>query len=964
MTLCYDNGINAVDWIFAPLPPLSVDYSRRPEIYRMKSPNRLLLALLASVAMAWGAIADAQNCNNGNSLYHQAISGQPVSCAMSSCHGPDPKSDMNHITSGGQYAGPGDQAANIDQARQTVPDMQGNAAVQSLTQSDLSDIALYIWYREGNSPCPAAAPSFVASPTSLSFGNVNVGSTSASQSVTITNNGAAGANSLSRSASDAAEFVASGTCTTVSSLAVNASCTLTVQYQPAAAGADNQTWTMTSGSVSVTVNFSGTGVNPSAPNVSATPMSLSFGNVTVGQTSAAQTITVSNTGNAAATNMAYPAAPAKFNKSGTCSSATLNAGSSCTVVFSYSPTAAASDSATYTITGGGASISISLSGTGSAPAAPSLSAAPTSLTFGSVQVGSSSTAQSLTITNSGGAAATSVSLLSSDLVEFVVGANTCGTSLGAGTSCSLNVTFTPSATGAKNATLTVSYSGGPSVVVAMSGTGTAAPTPNLSAAPTSLGFGSITIGSTSAMQTVTLNNTGGGAATGIAFANSSGARFPVSGNTCGATLNAGTSCTFNVAYAPSAAGADNATLTISSTGAPNIVVSMSGTGTSAPSPSLSAAPPLVAFGNVTVGQTSPGTAITVTNAGTASATSVSLANSDSAEFLVSGNTCGTTIAASASCGLSVAYKPGSAGPGSATLTFTYAGGGSLSISLSGTGVSVSPPPGTGQLSMPAGVTMPDTSIGATSAASTVTISNIGSAAVTVSSITSSNAVEFAVGASTCASVAAGANCTFTVTFMPAASGARSASITVASNGSGSPQTIVASGNGLAGSLPPPPPNVVAAIEYHHAAFDHYFITTIPDEITKLDNGTFVGWARTGRQINVYQAAASGLKTVCRFFSTAFAPKSSHFYTPDAAECATVKTNPNWTFEGEVFYTVSPAQDGTCPTGLNPVYRVYNNGQGAAPNHRYTTDLALRATMLAQGWIPEGYGTIGVIMCAP
>ena len=110
-----------------------------------------------------------------------------------------------------------------------------------------------------------------------------------------------------------------------------------------------------------------------------------------------------------------------------------------------------------------------------------------------------------------------------------------------------------------------------------------------------------------------------------------------------------------------------------------------------------------------------------------------------------------------------------------------------------------------------------------------------------------------------------------------------------------------------------------------------------------------------------------MKSVCRFFSTAFGIKSSHFYTPDAPECTTVKANPNWQFEGEgseVFFTTSPALDGTCPSGTNPVYRVYNNGQGGAPNHRYTTDLTVRATMLALGWIAEGYGPIGVIMCAP
>jgi hypothetical protein len=78
----------------------------------------------------------------------------------------------------------------------------------------------------------------------------------------------------------------------------------------------------------------------------------------------------------------------------------------------------------------------------------------------------------------------------------------------------------------------------------------------------------------------------------------------------------------------------------------------------------------------------------------------------------------------------------------------------------------------------------------------------------------------------------------------------------------------------------------------------------------------------------------------------------------------VRGNPDWQFEGEVFYTSAPAADGTCAAGTKPVYRLYNDGQGSAPNHRYTTEASVRALMLSQGWIPEGYGPIGVIMCAP
>ena len=157
----------------------------------------------------------------------------------------------------------------------------------------------------------------------------------------------------------------------------------------------------------------------------------------------------------------------------------------------------------------------------------------------------------------------------------------------------------------------------------------------------------------------------------------------------------------------------------------------------------------------------------------------------------------------------------------------------------------------------------------------------------------------------------------------------------------------------------------AAVEYHHAAFDHYFVTSIAGEIGKLDNGTFVGWARTGKSFNVYASdgAPATSVPVCRFFSTSFSPKSSHFYSALATECNGLRSNPNWQFEDYVFNVVQPAGDGSCPTGHAPVYRVYNNGQGAAPNHRFTTDLAVRSQMLAQGYIAEGYG-IGVSMCAP
>jgi len=162
---------------------------------------------------------------------------------------------------------------------------------------------------------------------------------------------------------------------------------------------------------------------------------------------------------------------------------------------------------------------------------------------------------------------------------------------------------------------------------------------------------------------------------------------------------------------------------------------------------------------------------------------------------------------------------------------------------------------------------------------------------------------------------------------------------------------------------PPPPSIVTAIEYYHAAFGHYFITSLPDEIAKLDNGTFVGWARTGPSFKVWADAADGLSPVCRFFSTSFAPKSSHFYTPYPSECSLVKQNPDWLFEGVIAYAALPTESGQCLLGV-PLYRLYNNGEGGAPNHRYTTNITIRQTMINQGWIPEGAGSLAVIACVP
>jgi photosystem II stability/assembly factor-like uncharacterized protein len=165
--------------------------------------------------------------------------------------------------------------------------------------------------------------------------------------------------------------------------------------------------------------------------------------------------------------------------------------------------------------------------------------------------------------------------------------------------------------------------------------------------------------------------------------------------------------------------------------------------------------------------------------------------------------------------------------------------------------------------------------------------------------------------------------------------------------------------------PAPVPQVTPVIEYYHASADHYFITASSEEIEALDSRRFAGWMRTGFEFGAYAMPVADTQPVCRYFSAAFGAKGAHFYSPFASECAALRADRHWTLETPAAFYVAPATaSGGCVNDWVPVYRLYNDGRGGAPNHRFTGDLALRAQMIAQGWIAEGLGATAVTLCAP
>ena len=154
----------------------------------------------------------------------------------------------------------------------------------------------------------------------------------------------------------------------------------------------------------------------------------------------------------------------------------------------------------------------------------------------------------------------------------------------------------------------------------------------------------------------------------------------------------------------------------------------------------------------------------------------------------------------------------------------------------------------------------------------------------------------------------------------------------------------------------------SVVEYYDAGLDRYFLTADPGEMAYVETGgAGRGWVRTGYQFETAgpcSGAQCSAKPVCRFYGTPPRGSGSHFYTADRDECDFVREHDsNWTFEGIVFdaYVADPAS-GLCPSGLHPVYRVYNNGFAVGANrsnHRYSWDPAAQRRMLARGWRDEG-----------
>jgi len=467
-----------------------------------------------------------------------------------------------------------------------------------------------------------------AYPGVTTFENATVGQAAPTQRIAIMNTGTAAATlgAISASSGFTVSQDSSDPCGTSLAATVpgNTSvwCAVDVSFTAPASGITTGTLTIPSsepGSPTTVQLIGSTGTNAVNTPPTVTPGALAFGYENVGSTTAAQSVTVNNPG-ASAISISSIVASGAFAETNNCGSA-LAAGASCSVSVTFSPTAGGAATGELAVTNSATAtpIGASLSGTGltsttnlalgaTMTASSSYSGFPASnandgntSTYWESQDGAGYP-QTLTANLAQSMSLGSVTLTLPPATAWSTRTETLsvlGSTNGSSWTTlvgSAGYTFNPATgntvsfnlpAGTNDQYLELDFSGNTGWTAAQvsefeifpgsssSGGGSSA---TLTASPSSLAFGSENVGSTTAAQTVTIDNTGNAAAaiSGI----SAGAGFSET-NTCGSSLAAGASCTASVTFSPTAAQAYSANLTVSSNATNStLTVPLTGAGTS------------------------------------------------------------------------------------------------------------------------------------------------------------------------------------------------------------------------------------------------------------------------------------------------------------------------------------------------------------------------------------------------
>ena len=430
---------------------------------------------------------------------------------------------------------------------------------------------------------------------------------------------------------------------------------------------------------------------------------------------------------------------------------------------------------------------------------------PDPVAFGGQQMGTTSSVQTITITNPGdtdmtvGGAGMTKDPSSTNPGDFSVSGNTClpGSTLtaGGGTSCSADVTFTPSSVGGESMQLDIATDAPTSPYsVQVTGSGTPAAVATLSA-PNSVDAGSVKVGTSTSNTTVHVTNSGSAdlSVTGATASDTTtGAGFGVANNGCAGTIAPGISCDITISFAPSIPGPLTGVLSISSNDpASPTAVSLTGTGTE-PRAFVDASVSFATPRNVP--QTK---AVTLTNTGNAVLDVAQVSLTGAGTFSKVGGNCGGALAPGGSCSAQITFLPTTSGTSNAAVTFTdddgSVAGSTQVVALQGNALLPN------IQATPTSVPFRDTALGRITKVHRVTIQNSGAADLTISRLhLAGKAKSFVLGKQTCtgSAIAPGNTCKVNVRFAPTRLGGRLATLVVA-NDAGPNLRVGLGGNGAA-----------------------------------------------------------------------------------------------------------------------------------------------------------------------
>lgn len=634
----------------------------------------------------------------------------------------------------------------------------------------------------------AAIPGFSVDHSSLGFGIQTVNTTSNSSSIVITNTGGGilDITALTKAGSNPGDFAFTNASLPIS-VQPGATTTINVTFTPSATGARSATLNIVNNATgSSAIQLSGTG---GVPVSQFTPTSLTFTGQAVGTTSQAQTVTVKNTGTTDLKISGISITGANitdFSVTPT-TAQTVAPNASIALSVTFTPTVAGGRGALLTLVDNASAQpeTVALNGTGTAPG---ISANPTSVGFNNQLVKTTSSAQTVTITNTG-TADLHISALAIDVADFATTAVPVTVTPNSTTPISL--TFTPSTTGNRAGTLTITYDAG-KYTISLTGTGIA---PDINADKT-VTFTDTLVGSTTTMP-VNIANSGTAPLTVSGVVLSDTTNFQVA-DFPSAPIPPGNSATAHISFKPTTRGSHPATATINSdafSGPATVTLAANGL-----QPGISLSTNSLTFPDQLLNTASSALPITVTNTGNSPLhiTALTPGGTNAVDFNATNSLPMTVAANNGTSTINVVFKPSALGLRNGTLTITNDAGAALVVTLSGKGTQPA-------ISAPASVTFADQSVTTTGNA-TLTITNPGTAPLHITSLAiTSNAAEFSV--TTVATVQNpvvvqpnNGTTTINLTFTPAQIGNRAGTLTIASDAPTSPTSVSLSGKGTAAQV--------------------------------------------------------------------------------------------------------------------------------------------------------------------